>query len=336
VVKYKKLKKGVLCMAYSDLVALDERTHIETLPFDKVDFKIEETDEGDRLFAQFGDVEVRVRQPRQFETLCTAFDIPVNFAGDMPQELLGEIFATRGKQKADKTFNWAIDTEVEEVIAYGDIRKPYIPFSMVGGILEGVGMEDLDGSLGRNGVGEITGTHPHTAYVEPRVGDITRSGLNVHMNPMNDDPPQVAPWSLRLVCTNGMTSLREKERIKVVGHDVDSVLEQIEFQARKQFEFAERLNYRFADMVSHEVNPTEAMRNLLIAERIPARLHRNLIDEAASLPEDQHTMYDVMNVFTRFATGQFDPIRRFNLQQIGGDATLANHINCSRCGTELQ
>lgn len=321
---------------YQDLIDLDQRTVIETVPFNKVEFNMQEDENGERLFAKFGDSSVRVRaQDKPFETLCKAFDVPFKFASGIPQELLGDILRTMADSKGDALYNWAIDSSDNQLSAYGEGKKPYIPYSRIGSIFENAGMEELGGFVGRNGVGEITGTHVHQARIEPREGDITRSGLLFRGNPLNNTPPEILPYSFRLVCTNGMTSKQERTRINVVGHNVDDVLEQIEFEAQRAFEFAERINHRFADLVSHRVDPVVAMNNLLIANRIPVRLRQNMLDEAANLTEEFHTMYDVLNIFTRYATGQYDPDRRLELQNIGGNIALSEHLNCTRCGSEL-
>ncbi len=322
---------------YNDLVELDTRTVIETVPFDKVEFGLEEADEGNRLFAKFGDHSVQVRQsPKQFEVLCNAFGVPFKFAEDLPQELLGDIFRTLGQSKGNVAYNWALDGVDNELRSFGEAKKPYIPYSRIGSIFEKNGFTDLNGFIGRNGIGEITAVSPTRASIEPRVGDVTQSGILYRGNPLNHTPPVILPFSYRLVCTNGMTSMQERERINVVGHDVDDVLEQIEYQAQRAFEFAERLNHRFADLVSHEVDPVQAMNNLIVSRRVPRNLHQNLRDEAASLPEGFRTMYDVLNIFTRYATGQYDPNRRLELQAIGGDIALSEHLNCSRCGSVLE
>ncbi len=323
-------------MSYQDLLDLDARVDLQRVPVSKVEFKLREVENGDRLHAKIGDHEVRVQKnPRQFETICQAFGVPFKFAENVSQTLLGDIFREMAdRHSSDDVNNWLIDSTEEELVSFGDSKKPYIPYGAVGSILEDVGLE-LDGQLIRHGAAEITGTHPSRMTVEPRVGDVTRSGVNIHMNPTNDDPPIIAPWSLRLVCTNGMTSLREKPRISVVGYDVDDVLAEIEYEAQKAMEFAERLNHSFADMSAHQVDPVSTMENMIRSGNIPSRMRQNLLELAGQLPGDQHTMYDVLNIYTRLASGTFDPDTRFRLQAVGGDLALDNHLHCARCGTEL-
>jgi hypothetical protein len=324
-------------MAYADLVALDERTVVESIPFSQVDFRLQETDNGNRLFARFGDLDVNVRNSeRQFEVICQAFDVPRPFAERVSPSLLGEMFREMANNKdREARNNWMIDTDSGELISFGDPRKPYIPYSRVGSILENKGME-LKGDLIRHGDAEIVGLHQHQGRVEPRVGDVTLSGINIKFNPLMDNPPEVLPWSERLVCTNGMTSTNNRERVRVVGHDVDFVLEQIDGLADRMMQEAERLNHGFADMAGQEVNdPAAAMRNFIIANRIPARLHQNLIELAQGL-ETPTTMYDILNIYTQMATHTFEPDNRRRLQAIGGHVALTNHLNCSTCGHELQ
>lgn len=323
-------------MAYSDLVDLDQSTVIETVPLNQVDFMVNNELENDSLAVRFGDTQINVGQnDKQFEVLCSAFGVPRPFAEKLPSiELLKDIFVTMANK--EDAYNWAVDSFKGELAAYGEARKPYIPYSSVGQIFENAGMEDLQGFVGRNGIGEITGTHFHNALVEPRVGDITRSGLLYRGNPLNPVPPIILPYSYRLWCENGMSSREDKEPIKVTGHTVDDVLEQIEAQAERAFTMAERMNQHFADLVAHRVNPVVAMNNLLIAHKVPARLRENMMAEASALTEEFHTMYDILNIFTRYATGQHDPNRRLDMQVIGGDIAMSEHLNCNRCGSVLE
>lgn len=324
-----------MASTYEELVALDERTALAPVSFDQVEFSIGETENGERLITKFGDHEVEARKSdRQFENICKAFEVPTKFAANVSQNLLKDIFEEVKQQKVGQHYNWVIDTEDNELIAYGSSKKPYIPYGSVGEIFQAEGLTELQGELTRYGEAEIVGTSPEIALIEPRVGDITQSGANIHFNPMMDNPPQLYAWSYRLWCSNGMGD-KIGERINVTGHSVDEVLEQIEFQARRAFQQAEHMNNRFADLVDHQVNPVEAMRNLGIANNIPRRVRRNLIDEASALPDHQRTMYDVLNIFTRFASGEYDPSRRLALQNIGGNVALNHHLHCNRCGHEL-
>jgi len=327
-------------MPYQDLVDIDNRTHLETLPSRQVEFNIHEVEEDgegvERLHAKIGDSEVLIKKnPRQFELVCHAFGVPFKFAENVSQTLLGDIFTELADRKGgDEVNNWLVDTELDELVSYGDVRKPYIPYGRVGDILLDNGLE-VDGSLIRHGGAEITGTHPSEYTVEPRQGDIVRSGVNIRFNPTMDDAPLITPWSLRLVCTNGMTSLREKPRIKVVGHSVDDILDNMAYEAQKALEFGERMNHGFADMVGNQVNPVDHMENLITSGNIPSRMHESLMQQASALAPDHRTAYDVLNIYTRMASGIYDPDARFKLQAIGGDLALDNHLHCGRCGHEL-
>lgn len=326
-------------MPYADLLSVDERIHVERVPFNKVEFGTQDTEDGERLFAKFGDSSIRVRHnPRSFETLCQGFGVPYKFADSVSQTLLSSIFQEMAVRQGDTDYNWAVDPNEGELVAFGDAKKPYIPFRRVAQVFENQGFtinEDKSGFV-RHGQGEVIALHETQARVSPRVGDDVLSGINLRMNPMMDDPPVIVPWSERLVCSNGMTTYRERERIGVVGHTVDDVLEQIESEARRAFERAEMLNHGFADMVGQNVlDPEQAMRNILRSHDIPARMRENLLAQARTLAPEYHTMYDVLNIFTRAATGIYNSDNRIRLQAVGGNIALDNHLSCSQCGHDL-
>jgi hypothetical protein len=152
-----------------------------------------------------------------------------------------------------------------------------------------------------------------------------------------EDNPVLTPWSERLVCTNGMTVIEDRPFFDVSGNSVEDVLRQIDEAADREFRRAEEINQRFSDLTNHPVaDLVRAVDSVSAANGTPVRLRNAMRDRALEIsfmpPEGGFTMYDVLNIFTYFATYRSGDARtRFANQGLAGDMLYTGSMVCSHC-----
>lgn len=316
-------------MAYEDLVEFDETVELKELPFDEVNFLIRDGD----VVANFAGKEAHVTN--SMEIFGNVFGIPYKFGQELAQinkNTLSNVLTDLARNQGPKDYLWGIGEDT--LLTCGPSNKPHIPFSMVGNTLVNKGFE-LKGDLGRFGNGVITAIHPSEARVEPRVDDVISSGVRVQMSPLMIENPIVTPWSERLICTNGLTLMDDRERVNVIGRDVDTVIQQIDDLADRVFRQAEGMNYSFADMTSHRVDVFRAIRNMANAHRIPRALVEEMNERAGNLGPNEQTMFDAINIFTEVTRDIPDVNRRGNMQGVAGQILAEEEMRCQSCGHHL-
>ena len=137
----------------------------------------------------------------------------------------------------------------------------------------------------------------------------------------------------RLVCTNGMTRRIPGSQIKLRGHTVPEILNEMENVARAVFEGLDAS--ALAIQHSAETPVPGAVSDFL---RVVGREHGinaatilRLQEQAASLPENP-SVYDVTQIVTALANEDGLPVlTRRSLQAIGGDLTVDTERMVHRC-----
>lgn len=320
-------------MSYADLLTIDERTNIRNAPLREIEYVMEDGE----LVARIDGTSIPVES--NLDVFAAALDVPRPFANNRLRgrpETLATVLNAMREDIPEKPYQWALGEDeggTPRVFSYGPSNKPYIPYGRIGEILSRKGME-LGGEFDyRDNMGIITASMPNAARVEPREGDILRSGVRVAMTPTMFINPQVSPYSLRLICTNGMTRNVERERVHLVGNTVDEVMAELEEMADRAFERAAQLNEEFAALVNEQTNPTQAISQIAARNGFSARVTREMTRRAAALGEDEQTMYDALNVVTEVARDVESPSTRARLQSTAG--RLAHESHCSSCGGVL-
>lgn len=168
-----------------------------------------------------------------------------------------------------------------------------------------------------------------------QVGDITSAGVRVGVNLKQGLAPYVQPYSHRLWCTNGCSSLHLGTKIDARGQSVEEVLLELEEMAKIAFEQAERDIEHYYDLRNQPVpNPERAIRTIARERNIPTRSTMALIDLAAGedIP-DSPTMFDVLNLVTNFANSP--QVRndggRTLLEEAAGSVVTDHAARCGHC-----
>lgn len=316
-------------MAYADLVEFDENLEVSQIPVSEVNFYNRNGD----VVADFAGTEVLVENSTRL--FGNTFGIPYKFVQELRSvnpNTLANVFSDMRNVEGDKDFLWGVIGDT--LASCGPAKKPHIPFTAVGDALVNKGFR-LGGELGEFGNGLITATHEDNAWVEVREGDVLNSGVRIQMSPLMLDNPIVSPWSYRKVCDNGMTRYDDLESVKVIGRDVDTVMEQINNLADKMFGQAESLNRSFASMTNHRIDVFRAIRNMASAHRVSRGMREDMFNRAANLPSDRQTMYDALNIFTEVARDIGDINQRGNMQALAGTILSEEELRCESCGHSL-
>ena len=143
---------------------------------------------------------------------------------------------------------------------------------------------------------EVVGTHS----ADVAVGDTIQSGVVIRFNPLGFTNPQVAPYGLRLVCTNGMTARTEYGGgdLPLVGCKDNPVTWIIE-QCRSAYENFNCAVDDWREMREHSLHPDTKVATLaraLYNAGIKGRQAAVVMDEAAKGPLE--TEYDILNWIT--------------------------------------
>jgi hypothetical protein len=186
-----------------------------------------------------------------------------------------------------------------------------------------VGGEVVD--LGR-GEYDLRVTTNHSEAPASRVGDITNSGVQFHLN----GTVEASPFTNRLLCTNGMTSMEKGSRYFYTEGDSDSVKAIFSAALTEAREFNRMLQetdehvlpniHNFVAQALTMAGSTAALRgqvNDLIAEDAPNK-----------------TLWEALQIITRIARDHAAdrPRKRRQIEAIAG-RVLTMHSGGGRCGS---
>lgn len=169
---------------------------------------------------------------------------------------------------------------------------------------------------------------------EHQVGDITHGGVRVLSSPTEVRAPVVTTYLHRLWCTNGCTSPAEEGTIKLKGHTVDEVLQEMsEAMGRIRGELDDKLA-SYAAMAARRPpgSPVRFARQLGNENGVPARVLNRVLDRVELLPEDA-SLYDIQQIFTQTANGSVNYRTMLNLQTLAGELAMNTDHAVHRCGT---
>lgn len=143
---------------------------------------------------------------------------------------------------------------------------------------------------------EVVGTRSETV----RVGDVIQSGVLVRFNPLGLTNPYVAPYGLRLVCSNGMTALSEYGggELPLVAYK-DSPVTWIIEQCRSAYDGLALAAKDWRQMSEHVLEPgtwRTVLARALDDAGIRGRQAVLVMKEAMREPPE--TTYDILNLIT--------------------------------------
>ncbi|QZE10522.1 hypothetical protein SEA_SCOOBYDOOBYDOO_205 [Mycobacterium phage ScoobyDoobyDoo] len=188
-------------------------------------------------------------------------------------------------------------------------------------------------------VGQVEGIEDRQQG-ERQIGDITRGGVRVLASPTELKPPVVVPYLHRLWCTNGCSAPVDQGEIKIKGHTVEEVLEEMNTVMRRIRGDIDQQLEEFAEMASRRVpgSPSRFARQIGREYGVPARVLNHVLDRVEQLPEDQTTLYDIQQVFTQAANGSVPYRTMMRLQTLAGEMAMAtDHVlhRCNACERPL-
>lgn len=167
-----------------------------------------------------------------------------------------------------------------------------------------------------------------------KVGDLTAAGLRFNYDRKHNLAPSVQPWMMRLICTNGMTTIDSGLKVDARGLSVEGVLAEIEAAAEVAFSRVEAQIAHFYDLRNTPVvNPERALRAIAREQGVPDRSLVRMLDLAPAVLPDNASMFDVLNVLTNLAnhTSIHNDGGRLLLENAGG-AVIADHeARCTHC-----
>jgi hypothetical protein len=231
-----------------------------------------------------------------------------------------------------------IVTNGETVVGVPNVRKQIVPLtSVVRATESGVGSKaTLDRWRLTNEGLTVSFTSPDVA-VEPRVGDITRGGIELFYSDGYVRNPEMHYFGYRLECSNGLILPVEGQRFSIVGETVDEILMEIEAKAQELMgSVGDNLINPFGDTVNHEVNDIGTFvdrmaRDFRLHKRVRDRLMSAAVAELSNT-DVPVTQYDLINLLTRI---QHDSTLAENDRisvQIAGALEAHNHSHhCPIC-----
>lgn len=175
---------------------------------------------------------------------------------------------------------------------------------------------------------------------DPQVGDIVKAGLRFDLSIGQSLAPTVNPFSYRLWCTNGCSTLHEGTKIDARGQTVDEVLEELEAKARIAFALVESDVAAMFDLRNTKVDSPERTINRLARERrFPERLRVRMIEAVPAMtpPDGQFTMFDLVQLATNLANDPAISNRgtRVRLQELAGSIITDHSERCTVCASRL-
>lgn len=175
---------------------------------------------------------------------------------------------------------------------------------------------------------------------DPQVGDITKAGLRFAQNVAQNLAPTVQPYSYRLWCTNGASSVHEGLKIDARGQTVEEVIAELEAKARLAFGLVEADVTAMYDLRNQIVeNPEREINRIAREQRLPDRSRLRLIDSLPGLVQDpgRVTMFEIINAATHMANDPSVRTRggRVALENFAGAVITDHATRCAACRSKL-
>lgn len=175
---------------------------------------------------------------------------------------------------------------------------------------------------------------------DPKVGDITKAGLRFRQNVIQNLVPNVSPYMMRLVCTNGMEVADASLKVDARGNTVEEVLKHLEAAAERAFSRVERDIKHFYDMRNEMVeNPERSLARMSYERGLSDRMRMHLTDRVPAMLDasGSASMFDIVNLITNTAN---DPAitregARRDLQLFGGSLITLHTERCRTCASAL-
>jgi hypothetical protein len=179
--------------------------------------------------------------------------------------------------------------------------------------------------------------HSPELFVDARKEDRTQGG--VYISAMYGEVPTVSVYLERLICSNGMVSLAEYDKVRITGQSNGEIIMGIvdRMKAAVDQVIPNYLN-NWSEMTRiSSGNPEQLIHRLAKENGINPKLESRIIEEVPSIEAD--TYYDIVNLMTSFqhaegvpGTNQFD-----RLLVLGGNAVqnMGGH-RCNNCQHSLE
>lgn len=163
-----------------------------------------------------------------------------------------------------------------------------------------------------------------------KVGDLTAGGLRLLYPHAKRHAPRLNGFQHRLVCTNGMSSLKSDLAIDARGLTVDEMLNHLEEMARISFGRVEDEIASFYAMREDRVdNPERTLLRLGGEHGLSSSVATELAMGVASI--DDPTMFDLINLITNAANDPRRKPRAARALQAAAGAIVTEHA--ARCGS---
>lgn len=178
----------------------------------------------------------------------------------------------------------------------------------------------------------ISVPNPDELPNRPQVGDITAGGVRILAHPNEAKAPSVQSFLYRLVCMNGMTTPERDGVVRLKGHTVGEVLEELERAAERVLSGLDEKLGSYAAMAQRPIpgSPTAFVYQVAREYGLQQRVVNRLIDRANMLPANA-TLYDVQQIFTEVANSGVNYKTMLSLQTLGGSMAFDTERVLHRC-----
>lgn len=324
-------------------VEVDDTSRPLVVATTEVSFRIEEDHENPLVI--LGSKEIPLDSTAT-EALCGFLHIPKPFWKRLqPDER--QYIATSRMLRTEGTASFMLTKEkkVEHLVGIHDTGKPPInPRRLVE-----VAMETMSPNALVYDYRKTVEDFSFDCYVpedskrqvigDKAVGDLSYGGITIGQDRKRNLSPYVAPWFMRLLCTNGFEVQAKEREEKVDGRKcetVEEVIGQLEALANTAFSRVEGLMTHFYDLRSRPVKNVErTLRNMAKERGMSARMVTALEDLAPlAFGDIAVTEFDLVNLITNQANdpsleGRYAVRREY--QVAGGDLVAAHDVRCSLC-----
>ncbi len=171
--------------------------------------------------------------------------------------------------------------------------------------------------------------------VRPGVGDIVQSGFEIFNSPRGLAPCHVSSYIKRLMCLNGQVRTETKVTSRMMTKDPEIILNTLRDGVVSAVgKFGEDIA-KITNLVGQEVeHPEDMVRSIGQEFNIPQRDVNYAIGMLAEEPDIAHSMWGVLNAFTRVANNQALPWdSRYKLQRTAFDLVDRDYERCGSCGS---
>jgi len=278
-----------------------------------------------------------------FTTICRVLDIPKVFANRCDKPLQENIFNHLMSKREGTMFSML--TEGDRVRSFLSPQYPYVSsFKVVETELEQYGSELEVGNYHLDdNVLEFVAFTPE--FDQNVIDSPVRGGIRIVHSDSWSVFPRFDAYLYRVLCTNGLISPLEHRKFRVSGKSEDDVLEQVKEFVTIALQQIPAMFDGFLALEGLKIeNFTAMIRKICVENRLPKKIREILVETSvtpefkATIRNNIHTMYDLVNLFTYVASHNTDlsEAHREHLHEIAGNMTLHQSTRCGSCGGSVE